>query len=214
MVIKKKMQEDILVVPRVALNGLLQHGVTAASMGQVATIIGQNKLFKPRFLMETDPTYKQVIPYLVFTCNDKLFLMQRKETASEQRLKGKYSLGIGGHIRQEDMTSDSLFDWAQREFHEEVNYTGRLQIEAIGLLNDDTDEVGNVHVGYVLLLRGDLENITIRSELKSGQLLTYDECQNYYAHMETWSQMVFSYLINQKIILTSTLSSVQNNQLL
>ena len=87
--------------------------------------------------------------------------MQRKGTASEQRLKNKYSLGIGGHIRQEDMTTNSIFDWARREFHEEVKYAGKLDIEPIGILNDDTNAVGQVHLGLVLLLKGDSEAISL-----------------------------------------------------
>ena len=71
--------------------------------------------------METDPAYKQIIPYLVFTYENKYFLMQRQKKASETRLQSKYSLGIGGHIREEDMENCTLVDWAKREFEEEID---------------------------------------------------------------------------------------------
>src|SRR5581483_9174534 len=83
-------------------------------------IINKNKEFLPRSIMENDPTYKQIIPYLIFEHENRYFLMQRQAKASEQRLQNKYSLGIGGHIRHEDLQEGtSIFDWAQREFHEE-----------------------------------------------------------------------------------------------
>ena len=91
------------------------------------TLINQAKEFLPRPAMEEDLSYKQIIPYLIFTHNDQYFLMQRKSTSSEQRLKNKYSLGIGGHMRQEDMQNGAtIFDWAQREFQEEINYSGKF----------------------------------------------------------------------------------------
>ena len=144
--------------------------------------------------METDPSYKQIIPYEVFTFNDRYFLMQRQAKASEQRLKNKFSLGIGGHIRQEDMTTASIFDWANREFHEEVNYNDMIEIQTIGVLNDDSNPVGQVHLGLVLLITGSSPNIAIKSELKSGQLLSLQELEPFYDRMETWSQMVCDFL--------------------
>src|SRR5690606_7557172 len=105
----------------------------------------------PRSLMEQDQRYKQIIPYLVFTHENKYFVMQRTSTTTEQRLKNKYSLGIGGHIRQEDMNGNSIFEWAEREFHEEVSYHGNLEIIPLGVLNDDTNDVGKVHIGFVFL---------------------------------------------------------------
>ena len=144
--------------------------------------------------METNPLYKQIIPYLIFKHEDRYFLMQRKAKASEQRLKNKYTLGIGGHIRQEDMTSNDIFAWARREFDEEVSYSGSLTITPLGLLNDDSNEVGKVHIGLVLLVEGNSAEITVKSELEGGQLLTLEECEVHYDAMETWSQLIFDYL--------------------
>ena len=124
--------------------------------------------------------------------------MQRQSSASEQRLRNKYSLGIGGHIRQEDMrNSATLFEWAQREFHEEVSYDGDLAIQPLGILNDDSDDVGKVHLGLVLLLVGNSDKISIKSELKSGKLVTLATCNNYHTSMESWSQIVLSNLSNK-----------------
>ena len=187
--------EHILVVkrnhlfPDAAWQGLQQVDFT-----NWLNIIQERKEFLPRSIMENDPTYKQIIPYLVFRHNDRYFLMQRQAKASEQRLASKYSLGIGGHIRQEDLGSSDIFTWAQREFHEEVNYAGKLEIQPLGILNDDSNEVGKVHLGFVLLLKGDSDQISVKSELKSGQLLSLEQCKQYTESMESWSQFVFEFL--------------------
>lgn len=157
-------------------------------------IIKKHKEFMWRSEMELDPSYKQIIPYIVFKFDNQVFLMQRKSTASESRLKNKYSLGIGGHIRQEDIIGDDIFEWARREFIEEVNYNGKITIKPLGLVNDDSTEVGKVHFGFIIMLTGDSVAISVKSELKDGSLLTLQECEKYYLNMETWSQLVFDYL--------------------
>jgi len=187
--------ELILVVPRAAFDGIDSwHGLIAADNADYAELIEKNKEFLPRSHMETDPSYKQIIPYLIYTHDGKYFLMQRQPKASETRLQSKYSLGIGGHIRQEDIQGADIATWARREFEEEVIFNGSYTIEPLGLLNDDTNDVGKVHIGFVFLLHGDSADITVQEELKSGTLLTLDECKILYSSMETWSQIIVDYL--------------------
>jgi len=190
--------EYILVVKRSELLGTQpMHGLIPVDVDKYMTLINSKKEFLPRSLMETDPTYKQIIPYIVFTFNNRYFLMQRTAKATETRLQNKYSLGIGGHIRQEDMTTDSLFAWAEREFHEEVEYTGAMTMKVLGLLNDDSNPVGQVHIGFVILVEGQHGNIKVKSELKSGVLLSLQECADFYSSMENWSQIVYDALVRQ-----------------
>ncbi len=196
--------ELILVVKRDKLFPLgAWDGFKQVNFDDYLQIIQDNKEFLPRSLMEQDPAYKQIIPYLVFEHNNRYFLMQRHKKASEQRLQSKFSLGIGGHIRQEDMESSDLFDWAKREFHEEVHYTGNLTIEPLGILNDDSNDVGKVHIGFVFLLHGDTDQISVKSELQSGQLVTLKECTHYAERMETWSQLVVECLTRRLILIES-----------
>lgn len=192
------MHEQILVVKR---NDLFAdhptfQGLSSEPLSDMLAIIAQKKEFLPRPAMEEDPTYKQIIPYLIFNHGDRYFLMQRQAKASEQRLKNKYTLGIGGHIRAEDMTTESILDWASREFHEEVFYNGAVSFEPLGVLNDDSNDVGKVHIGLVLLIQGDHGDISIQSELKSGIMLTLDEMKAYYDDMESWSQTVYDFLVS------------------
>ncbi len=169
-------------------------GIRSVDFTQYSELIRKKQEFMPRSHMETDPTYKQIIPYLVYEYEGRYFLMQRQAKATEQRLQSKYSLGIGGHIRKEDLTNNSIVDWARREFHEEVNFKGNFTIEPLGILNDDSNDVGQVHAGFVFLLRGDSPHITVNSELKSGVLLSLHDLQDFYDRMENWTQTVFDYL--------------------
>jgi predicted NUDIX family phosphoesterase len=194
--IVQKQDELILVVPREELftQQAAWTGLKAVNFDDYLAIIQKNQQFLPRSLMEQDPTYKQIIPYLIFAHKDRYFLMQRTAQATEKRLQNKYSLGIGGHIRQEDMENDSLFGWARREFHEEVNYSDTFTIKPLGVLNDDSNAVGQVHIGFVFLLEGATPNISVKSELKSGELLSIDQLSTFFPQMESWSQLVFEFI--------------------
>jgi predicted NUDIX family phosphoesterase len=189
--------ETILVVKRAHLfqHKDAWHGLQKDGIQDLVSLIMTHQEFHPRSLMEHDYTYKQIIPYLIFRYQDRYFLMQRQAHASEQRLKNKMSLGVGGHVRQEDVQTASLFEWARREFYEEVSYTGTCSITTLGILNDDSNEVGKVHVGLVLLLEGSSADIQVKSELKSGRLYTLQECAAYYQDMEGWSQIVYQSLL-------------------
>lgn len=194
-----KYDEHILVVKRnILFQNKYWQGLKKVEMNEYLSLIEKEKEFLPRSLMESDPTYKQIIPYLVFEYENKFFLMQRKKEASEQRLKNKYSLGIGGHIRKEDLSDSNIINWAKREFEEEINYDGTYNVEPIGILNDDSNPVGQVHIGFVLLLHGNTDKIEVKSELKSGQLFSLEKCKELYNSMESWSQIVFDYLIKEK----------------
>ena len=184
--------EHILVVRRAHLFATQEawHGLKDVDFDHYLYIINHRKEFHPRSIMETNPIYKQIIPYLIFTHDDQYFLMQRKSDASEARLRNKLTLGIGGHIRQEDMQENSLFAWALREFHEEVNYAGNLKVKPLGIINDDSNDVGKVHIGFALLLCGDSPEISVKSELKSGKLVSLDDCISMKECMESWSQFV------------------------
>jgi predicted NUDIX family phosphoesterase len=158
----------------------------------------EKKIFLSRSEAENNPSYKQIIPYLVFTYNGFIFLMQRSDKGHEKRLHSMFSLGIGGHIREEDMVGNSIVDWARREFHEEIAYTDSCTFEHIGILNDDSNDVGRVHAGWIYLLRGTSPHISIKSEFASGRLVPFKECQGYYPRLEPWSQVVFDYLWSQE----------------
>ncbi|MCX5923319.1 MAG: hypothetical protein NTU89_02000 [Candidatus Dependentiae bacterium] len=196
------LSEEILVVKRSILFNETNawSGINNQIFDQCMQTIQTHSAFMPRSHAETNPTYKQIIPYVIFTVDQKIFVMQRKTTASEQRLAHKYSIGIGGHMRQEDLSSNNIFNWALREFEEEVNYSGSKEMSKIGILNDDTNDVGKVHLGMILLLKGSSDQISIKNEHKSGMLLTLDECKALYNQMESWSQTCIDFIEKMNLI--------------
>ncbi|MBV8661285.1 MAG: hypothetical protein JO129_04025 [Candidatus Dependentiae bacterium] len=190
------LQEQILVIKR---KTLFEHqepwnGIYNDNIESIISTITTHQEFMQRSLAETDFSYKQIIPYMIFTYGNTYFVMQRKSTASEQRLANKLSLGIGGHMREEDMQGKTIFDWARREFEEEVSYSGHLKIKTLGILNDDSNDVGKVHLGLALLLEGDNAQISIKDEHKNGMLLTKKECLEKFEEFESWSQTILQIL--------------------
>ncbi|MBU1007551.1 hypothetical protein KKA53_00525 [Candidatus Dependentiae bacterium] len=190
--------EKILVVKKNILFAYqVINGLKPVDFDCYQKLIQKHKKFLWRSKVEQDPNYKQIIPYLVFSHDKKFFVMRRKNNASETRLQSKFSLGIGGHIKKEDITRTNIMGWAEREFKEEVSYQGSYAIKPLGILNDESDAVGQVHTGFVFLLEGTSGNIKVRNEHKEGMLVTLDECTNLYNQMENWSKIVVRHLREQ-----------------
>lgn len=103
---------------------------------------------------EHDPAYKQIIPYQLFSCRDKFFVYQRGSGVGEGRLAGRLSLGIGGHINTEDadrnhLTIETYNNALLREREEELICKDNFITSFAGWINDDSDLVGQVHLGAV-----------------------------------------------------------------
>lgn len=206
-VANQKPDEKILVVARQHLfpEESFQGFLPIVDFTAYQQLIMEHRQYFWRREMEINPSFKQIIPYLVFCHEDRYFLMRRRGDASEARLQNKYTLGIGGHIREEDMQDVSLVTWAKREFAEEVAYDGKLTITALGLINDETNAVGQVHTGFVFLLQGDSASISVKSELKEGSLMSLEHMASSYENMESWSQMVFDFLVARQAAMVTEL---------
>jgi predicted NUDIX family phosphoesterase len=172
------------------------HGFVSQDLDRLQAVIREHHMFMARAAVENDPTYQQVIPYVVFRHGALYFLTHRLRASTEKRLRKQYSLGIGGHINPGDLEAgDPILDGLKREWGEEVVYDGRFEAQLIGLLNDDSSPVSKVHLGVVFLVDGDSPNIAIRETDKlAGELLTLEEMRIYYLGMESWSQMVYDRL--------------------
>ena len=117
-----------------------------------------NNFFFPRAQAENDPAYKQIIPYVLLAFQDRVLHYVRGKKAGEQRLVAKGSIGIGGHMNESD---ESLFAWdeqayragVEREVNEEIKIDTQFEDRIVALLNDDTTEVGRVHLGIVHVFR-------------------------------------------------------------
>lgn len=193
--------ENVLVVKTVLLfdNQPQWSGFQAINIDHFINTINVHKEFLPRALMEHDVTYKQIIPYLIFKHKNRYFLMQRSNQSRENRLHNKFTLGIGGHIRSSDTNnSTDIFAWAHREFNEEINYKGSFTTKVLGIVNGTKTLVDQVHLGLVLLIEGDSDQISIKSELKSGVLATLAECNSKKTALENWSVFVLDYLNTER----------------
>ena len=122
--------------------------------------------------------------------------MERSPNASEKKLKNKLSIGIGGHLNKNDLKKD-IISWGMREFHEEVNYHDSFEIKLIGFINDESNDVGKLHLGIIYLMQAHNNKINIKSELKSGKLISLDECSKYYDQLEPWSQLGINFIKNK-----------------
>jgi predicted NUDIX family phosphoesterase len=169
------------------------HGFVSKDLERHQELIRKRHFFMPRSSVEDDPSYQQIIPYVVFRHGDRYFLTHRLRASSERRLRKQYSLGVGGHINPGDLEAgDPILDGLKREWEEEVVYHGKFEARLLGLLNDDSSPVSKVHLGVVFLVDGDTPDIAIRETDKlEGELLTLDEMRRLYLEMESWSQMVY-----------------------
>src|SRR3989344_4355503 len=207
-----KGEEKVMVVKRSDLFfENVWHGLETQNLQKYLTIIVKKHRFLPRSEVESDPNWQQIIPYLIFENQGKIFLMRRKSSHTDRRLSNLYSIGIGGHINKEDIIKSTksttgtksikekarIMEWARREFEEEIKYDGRYKANFLGLLNDDSNDVGRVHLGLVVKLIGDSPKIAVRDEHKSGKLIGVGGAGKYYGKMETWSQIVYDFLVNK-----------------
>jgi predicted NUDIX family phosphoesterase len=175
------------------------HGFVSEDLDRHQRVIRDRHFFKPRAEVENDPSFQQIIPYVVFRHRDRYFLTHRLRASSEKRLRKQYSLGVGGHINPGDLGGgDPILDGLRREWSEEVIYAGRFEARMLGLLNEDSSPVSKVHLGVVFLVDGDTPDITIRETDKlAGELMTLEEMRMYYLAMESWSQIVYDRLVAQ-----------------
>ena len=172
------------------------HGFVTENLERHQKTIRDKHFFKPRAEVENDPTFQQIIPYVVFRHDDRYLLTHRLRASSERRLRNQYSLGVGGHINPGDLgAGDPILDGLKREWEEEVVYQGTFEARLLGFLNEDSSPVSKVHLGVVFVVDGDTPTITIRETDKlAGELLTLDEMRMYYLAMESWSQIVYDRL--------------------
>ena len=154
-----------------------------------------NNFFFPRNQAENDPAYKQIIPYVLLAFQDRVLHYVRGKKAGEQRLVAKGSIGIGGHMNESD---ESLFAWdeqayragVEREVNEEIKIDTQFEDRIVALLNDDTTEVGRVHLGIVHVFRLAQQKVEKRETMITNlAFLTKAELLNRRESLETWSQI-------------------------
>lgn len=188
--------EKILGFPRAVFEQLgVFHGFSPDVDRYLPAILDpKNNSFRLRAQAETDPSFKQIIPYVVITDGERVLHYVRGKKAGEQRLVAKGSIGIGGHINDEDHSlfavgMDAFRAAVEREVREELNVEGAFDAQPVGLINDDSVEVGRVHFGVVHVMRRRPEQVKKREQVIAQQeWLTITELCDRRDRMETWSQ--------------------------
>ena len=205
-------EERVLVVPTSKFRnlGYFQGFTTDVERYLPALLEGDDLSYRPRGEMETDPDFKQLIPYVLFRHTeagvDRLFQYQRGGGQGESRLHAKRSVGVGGHISSDDVSTgptaassiqDVYREGMRRELAEEVEIRTVFDERCVGLINDDQTEVGQVHLGVVHLCDVQQPDVQPREhDILDARFRPIAEILGDIEHFETWSEIAVKALFN------------------
>lgn len=195
-----KSAERVLVVPTAVFHdaGLFQ-GFSPRVEHYLPRLLDPARLnYLPRAEAETDPTFKQLIPYVVMKWRDQVFHYTRGKRGTETRLRALRSIGVGGHISAEDghCSADPYREALAREVAEEVYLESAYQERCIGLINDDSLPVGQVHLGIVHVFELAEPRVRRREQVLTRAGFTpLTELRAQRIEFETWSQFLLDALL-------------------
>ncbi len=190
-------EENVLVVKRDLLDELGSfQGLNFQPRKYLDAILSRgNNSFLRRDRAEKDPSHKQIIPYVLLTHGEKVLFYVRGKKAGEQRLVAKGSIGIGGHMNDSDESLFALDEAAyragvEREVAEEIAINTKFEDRIVALLNDDSTEVGQVHLGVVHIFKLAEPKVEKREAMITHvAFLGEEELLARRDSLETWSQI-------------------------
>src|SRR5213083_3223538 len=190
-------QENVLVIKRSLFEDLgTFQGLNFEPEKYLKAILSRgSNFFIPRPEAESNPDYKQIIPYVLIVFQNTVLHYVRGKRAGEQRLIAKGSIGIGGHMNEADeslfaMDKQAYRAGVEREVNEEIKIDTRFDDRIVALLNDDTTEVGRVHLGIVHVFKLAEPKLEKREAMITGlTFLSKEELLSRRETMETWSQI-------------------------
>jgi predicted NUDIX family phosphoesterase len=190
-------EENVLVIRRALFDQLgAFQGVNFEPRKYLDAILCRgNNFFLRRPLAEKDPAHKQIIPYVLLTHGDRVLFYVRGKKAGEQRLVAKGSIGIGGHMNESDESLFALDEAAyragvEREVSEEIRINAKFEDRVVALLNDDSNEVGQVHLGVIHVFKLAEPKVEKREAMITHlDFLSKDELLCRRDSLETWSQI-------------------------
>jgi predicted NUDIX family phosphoesterase len=194
------MTERVLVLLRDQVPGGCDFtGVRPAAdhdLGELRAAISAHGRFLDRPIAEESPDWKQLIPYVAVRDGANVFLMERTDAGGDPRLHRKASIGVGGHLNPVDEGQDPLTGGLRREWTEELDAAWEPQFRLVGMLNDDSNPVGAVHLGVVFEVEADGRPLAVRESHKlSGRFVPPAEVWAAWERLETWSQLVAEHLL-------------------
>ena len=188
--------ERVLVVPGSELDrlGRFQGFHPEADRYLGAVLLPELMQYRPRSEVEDDPSFKQIIPYVVLRCGDAVFCYKRGTSQGEARLHRLRSLGVGGHVAESDADGQrgySAYETAmKRELDEEVAIDSPGRMRLVGLINDDSTPVGSVHLGVVHLLELERPSVRPREDgIAEPEFVSLADLDQIAGEFETWSQI-------------------------
>jgi predicted NUDIX family phosphoesterase len=190
-------EENVLVVRRSLFDQLGRfQGLSFEPQRYLDAFLSRgNNFFLPRREAENNPAYKQIIPYALIAFENRVAYYVRGKKAGEQRLVAKGSIGIGGHMNETDESLFALDEEAyragvEREVNEEIKIDTAFDDRIVALLNDDTTEVGSVHLGIVHVFKLTEPKLQKREAMITGlTFLPKEELRARREAMESWSQI-------------------------
>jgi predicted NUDIX family phosphoesterase len=188
-------EERVLVVPTARLHQLgVFQGFNPRVEAYLPALLDPAHLrFLPRSAAEEDPSFKQLIPYVVLRCGGQVFHYTRGRSGTEARLRALRSIGVGGHVSDADgaLTGDLYRAGMHREIEEEVHLSCTYTEQTVGLINDDATPVGRVHLGVVHVFDLAEPEARRREEaLTACGFAPLPELRQRRDEFETWSQFL------------------------
>jgi predicted NUDIX family phosphoesterase len=187
--------EDVMVVKTIDIKPLLggrTFDLIRDTAKQIIDVVDRAHFFILRADAEVSPQFRQVIPYVVVTHGDDVFTLRRMPKQSEARLHHKVSIGVGGHINP----GNGIVEGLRQELDEEIAIANDYDLQFAGIINDETTDVGRVHLGLVYLLRSSGRNVAVReTEKMTGEWLARRGLAPLRDSMESWSQIVYDALL-------------------
>ena len=196
-------EELVLGVPRSLVMGEPGwRGVRSEGVESVLESVALRGAYRARREVEDDPSWKQVIPYLVLRDGRRIFLMRRTRAGGDARLHERHTIGIGGHVNPED---GDLMGGLRREWREELEADFEPDFRLLGLLNDDEDPVGEVHLGVVFAADAEGRAVAIREREKlEGWFAEPEAIAAVRDRLESWSALLFDFLESRREAATPT----------
>ncbi len=197
---------DILVVKTAGLAPWIEnrYGLITGCGEEILGFVEREHEFLPRPDMETDPSYRQIIPYVAVTRGGEVYATRRLNKGGEARLHGKLSLGVGGHIERvdDDRREGILMRALEREVAEEVGVEQIVSLTPLGVINEEGDEVSRVHLGFLFRMEVTGEVAVRETDKLEGMWLKISELPQYASEMEGWSRIAMEALLSRGGVFT------------
>jgi len=196
---EKYLEEHVLVFPTQLLDQIGIFQGLSFELDKYSDIIHNSKdhIFIKRKEAESNPDYKQLIPYAILHHGNKVFIYRRGKLLAEKRLHGSFSLGVGGHISVIDpgLFGTTYEDGLKREINEEVYIESDYKQRIVALLNDDSNDVGKVHFGIVHVLTLDKPFVQPKEKsINETKFAETEELQKRIETFENWSKICIQHI--------------------